>query len=47
MKPAYLKIMRIIEIITNSEPNITLIAIKNQEINKCQKTLDDLCDGIL
>ena len=47
MEPAYKKIMSIIEIITISEPNINLIAKKNQEINKCEKTLDDLCDGIL
>ena len=47
MKPAYNKIMRIIEIISASEPNMTLIAKKNQEINKCEKTLDDLCDSIL
>ena len=47
MKPAFLKIMGIIENITISEPNINLIAIKNQEINKCEKALDDLCDGIL
>ena len=47
MEPAYKKIMNLIEIITISEPNINLIAKKNQEINKCEKSLDDLCNSIL
>jgi hypothetical protein len=47
MQPAYKKIMGIIKNITFSEPDSNLIAKKNQEINKCEKTLDDLCEGIL
>ena len=47
MKPAYKKIMSIIEAITISEPNVNLIAKINQEVNKCEKSLDDLCDGII
>jgi hypothetical protein len=46
MKPAYQKIMRIIGIIISSEPDMNSIAKINQEINKCEKTLDDLCDGL-
>ena len=47
MQPAFKKIMGIIENITFSEPDLNLIAKQNQEINKCEKTLDDLCEGIL
>ena len=46
MKPAYQKIMRIIGIIISSEPDMNSIAKINQEINKCEKTLDDLCNGL-
>lgn len=46
MIPAFEKIMEIIKKVSESFPNSQLIAKINQEINKCQKALDDLCNGI-
>lgn len=44
---AYFKIIKIIEKITNINPNTQLIAQINQNINKCQNALDDLCKSII
>ena len=46
MKPAFDKIMKIMQKVSNSNPNTQLIAQINQDINKCQRALDDLCEGI-
>ena len=46
MNPAFVKIVTIIKKVANSYPNSQLIAKINQEANKCQKALDDLCNGI-
>ena len=46
MKPAYQKIIGIIKNVSLSFPNSQQIASKNQEINKCQKALDDLCKSL-
>ena len=47
MNLAYLRIVQIINNITISEPNLELIAKINQEINRCENALDDLCNSIL
>ena len=44
---AYKVINRKIEMITNKMPNSKLIAEKNQENNKCEKSLEDLCQSII
>ena len=46
MKPAFEKIMQIIQTVSNSNPNTQLIAKINQDVNKCQRAFDDLCKGI-
>lgn len=46
MKPAFEKIMKIIQNISNSHPNTQLIAKINQDVNKCQRAFDDLCKGM-
>lgn len=46
MKPAFIKIMNIIKKTSKSPPNTSEIAKINQEISKCEKSLDDLCNGI-
>ena len=46
MSCAFINIYKKMEIITNINPEIQLIAEKNQNINKCQNSLDDLCKGI-
>ena len=43
---AFINIYKKMEIITNINPDIQLIAEKNQKINKCQNSLNDLCKGI-
>lgn len=43
MVKAYKIIMKKIEIITNLQPDTKYIAEINQEINKCQNALNDLC----
>ena len=43
---AFINIYKKMEIITNINPDIQLIAKKNQNINKCQNSPDDLCKGI-
>ena len=43
---AYKKIIEITEMITKSNPNSQLIAKQNQEINKCENALDDLCNSL-
>ena len=43
---AYKKIMQKIETIIKSHPNSKLIAKKNQEINKCENALEDLCKSL-
>ena len=47
MTQAYKIIMKKIEIVTNLHPNTQSIAKINQEINKCQNALNDLCQNIL
>ena len=46
MSQAYKIILEKIENITNLQPNTQLIAKINQEINKCQNALNDLCKNI-
>jgi hypothetical protein len=46
MSKAYQIIMKKIEIITNLNPNAQYIAKINQEINKCQNALNDLCESL-
>jgi len=46
MKKAYNRIMEKIETISKLNPDTNLIAKKNQEINKCEKSLDDLCESL-
>ena len=46
MNKAYKIIMKKIEIITNLNPNAQTIAKINQEINKCQNALNDLCENL-
>ena len=46
MSHAFINIYKKMEIITNINPDTQLIAEKNQNINKCQNSLDDLCKGI-
>ena len=46
MKPAFDKIMKKIQKISNSHPNTQLIAKINQDVNKCQRAFDDLCKGL-
>lgn len=43
---AYKIIMNKIEIVTNLNPNAQLIATINQEINKCENSLNDLCENL-
>ena len=47
MAQAFQIIMKKIEVITNIHPNTQLLAKINQEINKCQNALNDLCENIL
>ena len=47
MKSTFEKIMKIIHRISNSHPNTQLIAKINQDINKCQRSFDDLCRGVI
>ena len=47
MKNAFNIIMNKIEIISKSHPNSELIAKINQENNKCEKALEDLCKGLI
>ena len=47
MKPAFIKIIKIIENISKEHPNTKLISQINQEITDCKRSLDDLCNGIL
>ena len=46
MKPAFKKIMKIIENITNHHPNSELVGKINQEANQCQNALNDICESI-
>ena len=47
MKQAFKIIVEKIENITNLHPNTLSVAKINQEINKCQNALNDLCQNIL
>jgi hypothetical protein len=47
MKLAFDIIMKKIKIMIQMKPDAYLIAKINQEINKCQNALDDLCKGLL
>ena len=44
---AYEKIINIIENVSRKNPNSKLIAEKNQMINKCENSLNDLCKSLL
>ena len=44
---AYKKIIKNIEVIIKKRPNIKIISKINQEINKCQNSLNDLCKSLL
>lgn len=46
MEPAYRIILDTIKNISSSFPNTQRIAAKNQEINRCQKALDDICKSL-
>ena len=45
--PAFNKIMKIIDDINKIDPNTKKIADINQNYTKCERALDDLCDGIM
>jgi len=45
--PAFNKIIKIIEEISNKNPDSIKIAKKNQDFNRCERALDDLCNGII
>lgn len=47
MELAYIKIKELIEKITKLNPDTQLISKTNQEINKCQNSLDDLCKSLI
>ena len=44
---AFDKIMKIINDLSMKNPDTKTIADINQNINKCERTLDDLCNGIV
>lgn len=46
MKPAFKKITQEMNIISESHPDTQLMAKINQDINKCEKALDDICKRI-
>ena len=46
MKPAFKKITQEMNIISESHPDTQLMAKINQDINKCERALDDICKGI-
>ena len=43
---AFNKIIKIIDEISNKNPDVMKIAKINQNINRCERALDDLWDGI-
>ena len=45
--PAFNKIIKIIEEISNKNLDSIKIAKKNQNFNKCERALDDICNGII
>ena len=45
--PAFNKIINIIEEISHKNPDSIRIAKKNQNFNRCERALDDICDGII
>ena len=47
IKNAFNKIMKIIDNLTNNNVDSKKIAIMNQNNNKCEKALDDICDGLM
>ena len=44
---AFNKIIKIIEEISNKNPDSIKIAKKNQDFNRCERALDDICNGII
>jgi hypothetical protein len=46
IEPAYKIILNIIKNVLSSFPNTRQIARKNQEINRCQNALEDICQSI-
>jgi hypothetical protein len=47
MVPAFNKIMKIIGEISRINPDTQKIANINQNYTKCERALDDICDGIM
>ena len=47
MTSAFNKIIKIIDEISNKNPDSIKFAKINQNINRCERALDDLCDGII
>ena len=47
MVPAFNKIMKIIDEISRINPDTQKIANINQNFTKCERALDDICDGIM
>ena len=47
MVPAFNKIMKIIDEISRINPDTQKIANINQNYTKCERALDDICDGIM
>ena len=45
--PAFNKIIKLMDEISNKNPDSIKLAKINQDINKCQRALDDLCDGVI
>ena len=45
--PAFNKIIKIIEEISKENPDTQMIASLNQNFTKCERSLDDLCEGIM
>ena len=46
MQPAFNIIIQNMKNISDSNPNTEIMARINQEINKCERALDDMCKGI-
>ena len=47
MTAGFIKIMNIINNLSKNHPDSKIIANINQNINRCERTLDDLCNGII
>ena len=47
IKQAFNKIIKIINDISNNNPDSIMIGKINQELNNCERAFDDLCEGII